>query len=341
MSKKNKIQNMTKRVLKSAGTIKLSLFLFLALLMSITVNSQNCSIIDSTIITDVACYGDITGSIDLVLLNPAVSYTYAWSTVSGIIPVGQATNEDLTDLSPGIYDVIITETTAGVTCVQDTFFEITEPLDPLSSTVNLWNNVDCFGDSTGIAFADVIGGTPGNYTYLWSNGETTQIADSLWGDPSGPGVPFTHTVTFTDANGCTLVDSVDIINSHARIEGTLDTITHVSCFGACDGIAQLSSVGGVMPYDYQWDVGQVYSGSGPDTAYNLCFGGHSVIIFDALGCNTTIPFFIDEPDELFVDAVGNGMPSGVNSTQTIQCYGFNDGTAFAAGHGGTEPFSFV
>ena len=35
-------------------------------------------------------------------------------------------------------------------------------------TINLNQDVSCFGDSTGSALAAVIGGTPG-YSYLWNN----------------------------------------------------------------------------------------------------------------------------------------------------------------------------
>ena len=158
------------------------------------------------------------------------------------------------------------------------------------------------------------------------------MANSLWGDPSGQGIPFTHSVTITDNLGCTLIDFIDIVNSHAEISGTLEVLEQVSCFSACDGIAQLSSFGGVLQHTYFWDNGQTYIGSGPDTAYNLCFGGHNIIIEDALGCRKTIPFNITQPDELFAQA---------EQVQPVQCYGFDDGIAFSSATGGTTPYLFV
>ena len=51
--------------------------------------------------------------------------------------------------------VIITDLDSTA-CIQDTFFIITAPQDPLSSTVNLILDVSCFGDSTGAAFAGYV-----------------------------------------------------------------------------------------------------------------------------------------------------------------------------------------
>ena len=284
--------------------------------------SQNCQIIDTAIVTNVNCFGDATGSIELFMLDTLVPYSYTWNNLQ--------TDQNIYNLTSASYNVIITDIT-NPSCIQDTTFIITQPQDPLTSTVNLYQDVDCFGDSTGVAYADAIGGTfP--YTYLWSNGQTTQMANSLWGDPSGQGIPFTHSVTITDNLGCTLVDFVDIVNSHAEISGTLEVLEQVSCFSACDGIAQLSSIGGVLQHTYFWDNGQTYIGSGPDTAYNLCFGGHNIIIEDALGCRKTIPFIITQPDELFAQA---------EQVQPVQCYGFDDGIAFSSATGGTTPYLFV
>ena len=47
---------------------------------------------------------------------------------------------------------------------------------------------------------------------FWSNGQSTQIYNGLWGDPSGQGIPFTHTVTITDDNGCSVNNQIDIVN---------------------------------------------------------------------------------------------------------------------------------
>jgi len=312
---------MRKRLLKSTILIKMVLFLFLVLLGNKS-SAQNCQIIDSVIIKNISCYGQNSGLINLVLLDPLGSYSFVWNNLE--------TTEDINNLSPATYSVQIIDLN-NPTCVQDSSFTITQPQDPLSSTINLYQDVFCFGDSTGVAYANAIGGTL-PYTYLWDNGQTTQMANGLWGNPSGQGVPFTHTVTITDANNCILTDDIDIINLYPEIVGTINVIQNVSCFGACDAIAELSSSGGDLQHTYDWDIGQFYIGSGPDTAFNLCYGGHDIIIEDALGCRKTVSFTISQPDELFAQAI---------QVQPVQCYGFDDGISFASATGGTTPYSFV
>ena len=85
----------------------------------------------------------------------------------------------LHNLPNSIYSVTIIDQN-NPACTQDTSFEITQPQNPLSTAINLSVDIDCFGDSTGIAEAQsAIGGTfP--YTYAWDNGQNTLVADSLW-----------------------------------------------------------------------------------------------------------------------------------------------------------------
>ena len=79
----------------------------------------------------------------------------------------------------------------------------------------MYSDVDCYGDSSGIAYAEnAIGGTfP--YTYAWDTMpvQNTQLAVNLWEG--------THTVTVTDANGCIAQSSIDIVNSYPEITGLL------------------------------------------------------------------------------------------------------------------------
>ena len=318
-------KNMRNKLSKSTGRIKSVLFLFIGLVFSITVKSQDCQIIDSAIVTDVSCYLGTNGAIDLVLLDSTGLYAYAWNTTDII--------QDITNLPEGVYDVTITDL-VNPTCFQDTSYTVSQPQDSLSTVTTLYSDVDCYGDSSGIAYAEnAIGGTfP--YTYAWDNGQNTQLAVNLWAA--------NHVVTVTDANGCTFQSSIDIINSHPPITGVANILNQVSCFGACDANVQFSSAGGILPHIYSWDIGQVYYGSGPDTALNVCYGGHDVLIEDAIGCRKTITFTITQPDELFANAIGNGAPiPGQLPTQPVQCYGFDDGTAFASATQGTLGYTFV
>ena len=73
MKNKYMRENIKNNILKSTTIKKSVLFLFLGLLLSFSVKSQ-CPIIDTAIVTNVSCFGDASGSIDLDLFNPAGNY---------------------------------------------------------------------------------------------------------------------------------------------------------------------------------------------------------------------------------------------------------------------------
>jgi len=295
---------------------------------------DNALEIDSLTQTNVMCKGDSTGVIyavvsggfgsKYVMLTQGADTVYSVGGLSGL-----SDTIEITGLPSGVYEFYIYDTIPdglyGIYgCEQNVQITITEPQDYLSSTINLLNpgGVSCWGDSTGAAVANVIGGQfP--YTYLWDNTETNNIATALWAG--------WQAITFTDANGCTLRDSIEIIHLYPEISGTVTVLQDNSCFNSCDAIATLSTVGGVLPHTYFWDIGQT-SVNMPDTAFNLCAGGHDILVEDALGCRKTISFIVTEPDELFAQAI---------MTQPVQCYGFDDGTAFASATGGTPAYTFV
>ena len=63
------------------------------------------------------------------------------------------------------------------------------------------NQIDCYGDSTGIVFTSLSGGV-GTYLYSWNTGATT---DSLINLGAG-----TYWVIGQDANGCSISDTITL-----------------------------------------------------------------------------------------------------------------------------------
>ena len=286
--------------------------------------------IDSLSHENVNCRNDSTGSIYVQVSGGFVSnFAFLMSGNDTVYSeTGQLDTILIENLAAGTYDFYVYDSIPdglyGIyECPEYQQIVITQPQDTLSVSVNLLSNVECFGDSTGKAIATAIGGQfP--YTYIWdANTDTTNIIGTLWAG--------WQAVTIIDDNGCVKRDSLEIINLYDEIADNLTIIENVSCFGGCDGIASLSTTGGVLPHTYFWDIGQT-SFNMPDTAFNLCYGGHDVIVEDALGCRKTFSFNISQPDELFAQAI---------MTQPVQCFGFNDGTAFGSATGGTAGYTFV
>ena len=178
--------------------------------------------------TNVSCNGGNNGTANLTVTGGTGTYTYLWS--------NNATTEDLTGLAAGTYSVTVTDANG---CTATASVTITEPT-VLSASATA-TNVSCNGGNNGTADLTVTGGT-GTYTYLWSNGATTQ---DLTGLMAG-----TYSVTVTDANGCTATASVTLTQPTALVATA--TATNVSCNGGTNGTATVTATGGTGAYTYSW-----------------------------------------------------------------------------------------
>ena len=154
------------------------------------------------------------------------------------------------------------------------------------------------------------------YSYLWSNGDTTATTTGL---PAG-----LHTVTLTDANGCTLTDSVEIGSSGHLTLGI--SIQPISCHDSGDGIAAITPQDGTWPFTWLWN-----DGSADSLRNDLAGGNYSVTVTDALGCTDELSFFLPAPDSLSATASATGL----------NCAGSNTGSASATATGGTPPYSYL
>ena len=270
----------------------------------------------------VACRGDSTGYIVGDAGGSYAPYKYFWLDNTGdtIRSTGYITSRDtLSGLSVGSYDLHVYD---AQDCFISYSLSIGEPATHLSidSLVTV-QDIACYGDSIGKARMFVSGGMP-NYTYLWDNGETTLIASQL---TSGY-----HNVSVTDAWGCMREDSI-YINENAEIQSDITVVQTVSCYGGNDGIASISSTGGIPAYTYFWSNGHTGFNM-PDTAYNLYHGSYYVTTRDVLGCEVIDSVDISQPEPLTMEA---------SQLAWISCYGANDGLAYAYAQGGTAPYTFT
>ncbi len=256
-------------------------------------------------VNDALCNGDSTGFATVVVSGGTMPYTYAW-------PDGQTT-ATATGLPAGVY--VVTVDDANMCGPEQVVVEIDEPT-LLVATIDSTTDVFCNGDSTGVAIVSATGGTPG-YNFLWSDGQTDSIATGL---TSG-----TYTVTTTDANGCTDIDSITI-NQAPAITLTIDTFTNVLCNGDSTGTATALATGGTPPYTYFWSTGETGATEG-----SLAAGTYTVLVVDSLGCTDTASVTITEPAVLDVTIV---------SFTDVLCNGDSTGTATAAATGGTMPYTY-
>jgi outer membrane protein OmpA-like peptidoglycan-associated protein len=146
-------------------------------------------------INDIPCYGDSTGAIDIKVSGGVEPHTFAWSNGSK--------TEDLANLVADSYSVVVADANG---CSKTLNAEVKHP-DLLAMQIDSVRNVKCCGDRSGAIFISVIGGVK-PYSYLWSNGATSEDIQNL--------VLGVYTVNVTDANGCS-ISSLDDMSLYEQV----------------------------------------------------------------------------------------------------------------------------
>ena len=142
----------------------------------------------------IQCFGDSAAILSASVTGGASPFTYLWNT--------GASTSSISGLPAGTYSVTVTDNNSAST---NASYLVTQPT-ALVSAIDSQQNVVCVNDTNGFASVDVSGGTT-PYTFLWSNGSTTQSTSTL-----GSGV---YSVTVSDANGCeqTISDTILVLDS--------------------------------------------------------------------------------------------------------------------------------
>ncbi len=211
-------------------------------------------------------------------------YTTAWS--------NGGSTEDITGLLANSYTVTVTDP-RGCT-VSDGPYTITEA-SAITINIDSAVNTACSG-STGMIFQTSSGGI-GPYSYLWSNGQTTEDISGL---PAS-----SYTLTVTDNNGCTASNAGIVSNISA---GSIAfSFTHPTCAGASDGCIQATYTGGTPNVGYMWSNGVM-----TDSLCGLPAGNYTLTVTDTIssGGGSNISLYTED-----FDGVHNwslNIPTGIN-----------------------------
>nr|MDA3955020.1 gliding motility-associated C-terminal domain-containing protein [Bacteroidales bacterium] len=255
----------------------------------------------------VICYLESNGTASVIAENGVNLFSYEWDD-----PLSQ-TDSLATGLPIGNYTVTITD---NQSCMKIDSIIVEQPyrLIPVIDTVR---SVSCFGIGDAYIILDPTGGNA-TYSYIWSNGEST---DSIGGLNGG-----NYYVTVTDWKGCAQDTLVAVSEPPpASIEISPH---HVTCNGENDGSAEISVVGLDL---YSWTTGETTA-----IINNLSPGSYTVTAYNAEGCSNIESTTIYEPEILQIDTI---------ISNRISCAGDADGTLDLIVSGGnnvdffTDPFS--
>ena len=290
---------------------------------TVTISDANgCSITESYTITEpsaisftvsstsASCNGASDGSATINASGGVGGFSYAWNSSA-------QTTATATGLPAGLHCVTVTD---GNGCTVDTCIQVNEPAG--FSNINFSTiNVSCFGGSNGQATISLTGGV-GAYTYNWSNGDNTATATGLDAN--------THSVTVTDANGCTVTANV-IITEPTALQLGFD-VDSVQCKNGNDGSVTALVTGGTFPYSYQWDPSTGSGGQVTATASNLTVGTYTVTVTDFNGCTILGSATVFEPSTVLTAAIINQLnPS---------CHGSCDGSIEVDAQGATPNYTY-
>ncbi len=263
------------------------------------------------IVTPPTCYLSDDGVIDIVNISGGIG-AYQFTINNG--PLNS--DSTFTGLFAGTYLVTVFDSSG---CSIDEMVEMANP-DSLILSLTVVMDVECGGDSTGAVLLELQNGV-GQITYsLDQMINFTGLFENL-----GAGE---YTGSATDSLGCTTEINFEIQES-ASFSISIDSVTHVKCFGGMDGSVFVGVEDGIDPIQFSLDGGDfqdspMFSG--------LSAGMHEVEVIDSTGCVKAIEFSISEPAMLAFDYL---------EVTNVACYGELTGQVEFSVTGGNAPYFYT
>lgn len=269
---------------------------------STTVEDNQATFTYNATATDQTSCDTINGRVNLSIFPSNLAYT--WS--------NGATTLNLNPVGPGDYTVTIS---AGGTCTAVETITVGD-IREYPSIPALIDTTTC-GLSNGGIDLMVLGNAVGPFTYLWSNGATTQDLTNIKAD--------TFFVTVTSAVGCSNQNSFIVPNFNDTIRIQSNVIDNFSCL-APTGVIDLNITPLDTAYVFVWSSGQT-----TDSLYNLTAGDYLVTVTLGLTCTALDTFTV----------INNALPPNLASSSTAANCSLNNGAADLSVSSGTGPFTYL
>ncbi len=226
-------------------------------------------LVDST-----SCFNSSDGSVLVHPMGGTGTYSYVWDSGIG--------SNTISGLFAGVYGLTVEDSN---NCLYEDEIEVFEPASlGIESTIE---DASCYGLSDGSASLIASGGN-GDYSFLWENGEIISHVSNL--------AAGNYKFTVTDAQGCTIIESVQIANQEAlSFEWDL---TPATCDDLSDGILSFYNESGEAPHHFT-----IFSSMGIVTPEALPTGSLLVRYVDGRGCidTTLIHHQTSQPIDLQIE----------------------------------------
>jgi hypothetical protein len=255
--------------------------------------------------TAITCNNYNNGKLGAVITGGTPIYTATWNDNSSDL--------HRTNLVAGTYTLNVTDSKG---CTASASKILTNPA-ALQVTFAK-TDITCGSTNNGTATATANGGTA-PYGYVWYSG-TSSTDSAITGLTAKA-----YSVNVTDAHGCSVAGSVTITQTgNLAVTGT---VTNVACNSGSTGAIDISVLGGVTPYNYDWaDISSIQ-----EDRTGLAAGTYTVLVTDNNACSGTQSFTLTQPV----------APLAVNGVLTnIDCYGGATGAIDVTVAGGTPTYTY-
>lgn len=286
--------------------------------------------------TEILCYGDTTGAIDITVEGGPkdsggayLPYTYRWTKVED--PDFEATTEDLQNMPAGTYEVVVIDDNLCTTSLSEAV-SIKQPDAALEIYDIVAVNLTGFKAGDGSISLEVKGGTI-PYSYIWVNlDDPLYIASSQDINALQIG---RYELVVTDANACSVSITREIKEPNQLIVAIVPLLDDegVQCYGE-DTVVPLSTTtqGGIGDYTYQW-----YEQKDPTTIIFTTpqttvvgAGIYTVVVTDANGNTHSDTYTVEEPEALDME----------QDVTHLLCRGDANGSIDITVKGGVQPYSY-
>lgn len=184
---------------------------------------------------------------------------------------------------------------------------------------NTQTDVLCYGGNDGaidVTYHAISPALP--YTYIWTNGATTQDISGLTAGP--------YEVQIRDAHDCPLFTGATILEPEQPISISYTSTDKLCNSGVDNGSIDVLIQGGTAPYSQNWS-----NGATSEDISNLAAGTYNLTVTDDHGCTENASVIIDEPNIL-------GQNAAISH---VNCKGDADGAISVDIFGGVLPYSYA
>ncbi|MEM9983772.1 MAG: gliding motility-associated C-terminal domain-containing protein, partial [Bacteroidota bacterium] len=259
----------------------------------------------------VDCAGNLTGAVTLQASGGVPAYVFARD--GG--PFGS--DSTFANLPGGSLGFTVRDDS---NCVTNLVVPIPEPA-ALQAVIDSVTEVDCFGNSSGIAHLSALGGSaPYRFGLLGQSLDSLNFVDSL--------AAGTYQLVVQDDSLCLDTTVVTVAEPPTLIASVTDR-QDVDCLGSFTGSLSVGGQGGSLPYSFAIDQGPF--GLSP-TFGSLSAGFYTLRIQDANGCLAEVDTLITTP---------TGLAAGIETQIDVSCFGDSSGSLLMMAMGGTPPYSYT